>query len=162
MALGFLRRSLTFAPRQTKAVAYKTLVHPQFEYASHVWHRHVKTQIQLVEVRRTAARWTFRRWQNRSSEGDMLVELEWSSLETRHKQSSLITFIYKIHIDIVSLNTNGYLTPVTGSTQTRASKLNSTQYRSNQAYNDALKNFFSFLELFLSTVEWSCLCCGRC
>ena len=71
----------------------------------------------------------------------MLVELEWPSLETRRKQSSL-TFIHKIHIDIVSLNTNRYLTHVTGSTQTRASKLNSTQYRSNQAYNDALKNSF--------------------
>ena len=71
----------------------------------------------------------------------MLVELEWPSLETRRKQSSL-TFIYKIHIDIVSLNTNRYLTPVTDSTQTRAMKLNSTQYRSNQAYNDVLKNSF--------------------
>ena len=141
MALGALRRNLAFAPRQTKAVAYKTFVRPQLEYASPVWHPHVKTQIQQVEVQRTAVRWTFRRWRIRSSEGDMLVELEWPSLETRRKQSSL-PFIYKIHIDIVSLNTNRYLTPVTGSTQTRASKLNSTQYRSNQAYNDALKNSF--------------------
>ena len=70
-----------------------------------------------------------------------LLSLELPSLEIRRKQSSL-TFISKIHIDIVSLNTNRYLTPVTGSTQTRASKLNSTQYRRNQAYNDALKNSF--------------------
>ena len=142
MALGFLRRNLAFAPRQTKAVAYKTLVRPQPEYASPVWHPNVKTQIQQVEVQRTAARWTFRRWRNRSSEGDMLVKLECPSLETRRRKQSSLTFIYKIHIDIVSLNTTRYLTPVTGSTQTRASKLNSTQYRSNQAYNDALKNSF--------------------
>ena len=42
----------------------------------------------------------------------------------------------------MSLDKNRYLTPVTGSTQTRASKLNSTQYRRYQAYNDALKNTF--------------------
>ena len=32
--LGFLRRKLAFAPRSTKAVAYKTLVHPKLEYAA--------------------------------------------------------------------------------------------------------------------------------
>ena len=74
--LGFLR------PRQTKDVAYKPLVRPQLEYASPIWHPHVKTQIQQVEkVQRTAARWTCRRWRNRSSVGDMLSELEWPSLE---------------------------------------------------------------------------------
>ncbi|MCG8116962.1 MAG: reverse transcriptase domain-containing protein, partial [Candidatus Thiodiazotropha endolucinida] len=74
--LGFLRRNLAFAPRQTKDVAYKTLVRPQLEYASPIWHPYVKTQIQQVEkVQRTAARWTCRRWRNRSSVGDMLNEL---------------------------------------------------------------------------------------
>ena len=54
--------------RQTKDVAYKTLLRPQLEYASPVWHPRVKTQIQQVEkVQRTAARWTCRRWKNRSS-----------------------------------------------------------------------------------------------
>ena len=69
----------------------------------------------------------------------MLDELEWPSLDS--EQSSL-TFFYKIHSDIVALNKNRYLTPVSGSSQTRASKLNSTQYRRNQAYNDVLKNSF--------------------
>ena len=55
--LGFLRRNLAFAPMQTKDVAYKTLVRPQLEYASPIWHPNVKTQIQQVEkVQRTAAR----------------------------------------------------------------------------------------------------------
>ena len=71
----------------------------------------------------------------------MLDELEWPSLEARRKQSSL-AFFYKIHSDIVSLDKDKYLTPVTSSTQTRASKLNNSQYRRYQAYSDALKNSF--------------------
>ena len=75
--LGFLRRNLAFVPRQTKDVVYKTLVRPQLEYASPIWHPYVKTQIQQVEkVQRTAARWTCRRWRNRSSVGDTFSELE--------------------------------------------------------------------------------------
>ena len=91
--MGFLRRNLALAPRQTKEAAYKTLVRPQLEYAAPIWHPYHKTQIQQVEkVQRTAARWTCRRWRNTSSVGDMLDELEWPSLEARREQSSL-TFI---------------------------------------------------------------------
>ena len=86
--LGFLRRNLAFAPRQTKEAAYKTLVPPQLEYASHIWHPYLNTQAQQIEtVQRTAARWTCRRWRNTSSVGDMLSELEWPSPETRREQS---------------------------------------------------------------------------
>ena len=44
--LGFLQRNLTFAPRETKAAAYKTLIRPQLEYAATIWHPYVKTQAQ--------------------------------------------------------------------------------------------------------------------
>lgn len=95
--MGFLRRNLAFAPRQTKVAAYKTLVRLQLEYAAPVWHPCLKTQSQQIEkVQRTLARWTCRRWRNVSSVDDMLEELEWPSLEARLEQSSL-TFFYKIH-----------------------------------------------------------------
>ena len=55
--LGFIRRNLAFAPKSTKKVAYKTLVHPKVEYAAPFPSPHCKTQIQQVEkVQRTAAR----------------------------------------------------------------------------------------------------------
>ena len=57
----------------------------------------------VEKVQMTAASWTCRRWRNTSSVGDMVDELEWPSLETRREQSSL-TFIYKIHSGIVSLD----------------------------------------------------------
>ena len=81
------------------------------EYAAPIWHPYHETQIGQVEkVQRTAARWTCRRWRNTSSVGDMLEELEWPSLETRRKQSSL-AFFYKIHSCTVSLDKDKYLTP---------------------------------------------------
>ena len=53
--LGFLRRNLTFAPRSTKEVAYKTLVRPKLEYAAPIWSPHSKFQIDQIEkVQRTA------------------------------------------------------------------------------------------------------------
>ena len=87
LGLGFLRRNLTFAPRQTKDAEYKTLVRPKLEYATPLWHPHVQTQIaQLEKVQRTAARW---RWRNTSSVDDMLYDLDRPSLEARQEKSSL-------------------------------------------------------------------------
>ena len=80
--LGFLRRNLALAPRHTKEVAYKTLVRPQLEYAAPIWHPYDETEKKKVEkVQKTAARWTCRRWHNKSSVDDMLDELEWPSGE---------------------------------------------------------------------------------
>ena len=63
--LGFLWGNLTFAPRDTKEVAYKTLVCPKLEYAAPIWHPYHETEIGQVEkVQKTAARWTCRRWRN--------------------------------------------------------------------------------------------------
>ena len=60
--LGFLCRNLAFAPRSTKEVAYKTLVHPKLEYAAPIWSPHAKLQIfQIEKIQRSAARWTCRR-----------------------------------------------------------------------------------------------------
>ena len=59
-------------------------------------------QKKVEKVQKTAARWTCRRWRNRSSVDDMLDELEWPSLEDRRVKSSL-TFFYKIHSGTASL-----------------------------------------------------------
>ena len=139
--LGFLRRNLALAPRHTKEVAYKTLV-PQLEYAAPIWHPYNETETKKVEkVQKTAARWTCRRWRNRSSDDDMLDELVWPSLEDRRVKSSL-TFFYKYHSGTVSLDKDIYLTPAPNLRSTRASQTHNSQYTRYMAHSDALKNSF--------------------
>ena len=136
--LGFLDRNLAFAPRSTKEVAYKTLVRPKLEYAAPIWSPHSKRQINQIEkILRTAARWTWRRWRNTSSIGEMLDELGWPSLEARRDQSSLLLF-HKIHCGAVSIEKDNYMTPAHSLKTTRSS--HSNQYRSNLTYSNALKN----------------------
>ena len=101
--LGFLRRTLAFAPRSNKEVAYKTLVRPKLEYAAPIWSPQLKLLIYQIENdHRTAAGWTCRRWRNTSSFGEMLDELEWLSLEAWRDQSSLLLF-HKIRCGTVSI-----------------------------------------------------------
>ena len=144
--LGFLRRTLAFACRSTKEVAYKTFVRPKLEYAAPIWSPHSKLQINQIEkAQRTAARWTCRRWRNTSSVGEML---EWTSLEARRDQSSLLLF-HKIHCGAVSIEKDKYMTPAHSLKSTRSS--HSAQYRRHQTYSDALK--ISFFPPNYSTLE---------
>ena len=138
--LGFLHRNLAFAPRSTKEVAYKTLVGPKLEYAAPIWSPHSKLQNNQIEKVQTC-----RRWQNTSSVGVMLDELEWPSLEARRDQSSLFLF-HKIHCGAVFIEKDKYMTPAHRLKTTRSS--HSAQYRRHQTYNDALKNFPFPPELF--------------
>ena len=47
--LGFLRRNMAFAQRETKAAAYKTLIRPKLEYAAPVWMPHHQKEIDRIE-----------------------------------------------------------------------------------------------------------------
>ena len=83
-----------------KEVAYKTLVHPQLEYAAPIWHPDNETETKKVEkVQKTAARWTCMRWHNKSSVDNMLDELEWPSLEAGGPQGEvLLNFLLQVSL----------------------------------------------------------------
>ena len=83
----------------------------------------------------------------------MLDELQWSSLEARRDQSSLLLF-HKIH----SGEKDKYLTPAQSLKSTRS--LYSAQYYRYQTYSDALNNSFP-RTIPHSAVEWSFSFGGR-
>ena len=139
--LGFLRRNLSLAPRKTKVNAYQTLVRPQLEYASVIWNPHTKVNTKKIEmVQRTAARWTCRRWHNTSHVGDMLDDLQWTTLQQRRTDTSL-TFFYKIHNGLVDIDRDRYLMP-NKSTRYSTRTTHLQQYDRLTASTDLLK--FSF------------------
>ena len=71
--LGFPHWNLTLAPKETKVAAYQAF-RPQSEYAAPIWNPHPQTEINRIELQRTAASWACRRWRNQSQVGKMLEE----------------------------------------------------------------------------------------
>ena len=105
---------MAFAPRETKAAAYKTLIRPKLEYAAPVWMPHHQKEIdRIVKVQRTAARWTCRRWRNQSHVEEMLDDLQWPTLQERRQQASLILF-YKIYNNLAIIEKSRYLSVAGG------------------------------------------------
>ena len=88
-------------------------------------------------VQRTAARWTCRRWHNTSHVGEMIDDLQWSTLEKRRTNSSL-TLFYKIHNKLVDIDRDRYLT-TNKSTRHSGRLSNSQQYDRQTSSSDLLK-----------------------
>ena len=99
----------------------KILFRSQFEYVAPIWYPYNDTGTEMVKnVQKTAAMWTCRRWKYKSSVGDMLYELEWSSLEDRRVKS--LTFLNTRFIrGTVFLDKDKYLTPAPNLRRTRTS-----------------------------------------
>ena len=118
--LALFRRNLAVAPKNITEVVYKTLVRPKLDYAAPIWNPYSKLQINQVEkVQRTATRLTCRRWRNTRCVGEMLDELEWSSLEARRERFSMFLF-HKIHCGAVSIGKDKYLAPAYSLNTTRS------------------------------------------
>ncbi len=151
--LGFLRRNLAFAPRDTRESAFKTMVRPQLEFASCIWSPYTETDISKVEkVQRTAARWVCRRWRNQSHVGEMLEDLGWPTLAQRRDTASL-AFFFKIHHGQVDIDRANYLQQLHNPRTTRSSTNHPFQYSRPLAYSDTFK--YSY---FPRTIPlWNCL-----
>ena len=106
---------------------------PPIRVCSTIWNPQQQTEIdKIVKVQSTAAR-----WRNQSHVGEMLAELQWPELQERKQQASL-TFFYKIHNNLVTIDKNRYLSEA-GNRSTRSHPF---QYDRPNAYTDGLK--FSF------------------
>ena len=126
--LGFLRRNLRVSNSDTKAAAYKSIVRSNLEYCASTWSPYTTSGKHKLEmVQRRAA----------SSVTEMLLELDWESLESRRVKIQL-TLLYKIINDLVDIPASAYLTPTI--TKTRAN--HSKKYRQFPSKCDAFKYSF--------------------
>ena len=136
--LGFLRRNLRVSNSDTKAAAYKSIVRSNLEYCASTWSPYTTSGKHKLEmVQRRAARYVTNRYHNTSSVTEMLLELDWESLESRRVKIQL-TLLYKIINDLVDIPAPAYLTPTT--TKTRAN--HSKKYRQFPSKCDAFKYSF--------------------
>jgi hypothetical protein len=125
---AFISRNTKKCPIKVKAMAYKTFVRPQLEYASPAWSPHTKRNINKIEaVQRRAARATLNDWSRpnstssssvqyiKGSPSSMLEHLDWKPLEERRLHAKL-SFLYKIDHGFVDVLASTYLQPLAGYT----------------------------------------------
>ena len=101
--LAFLQRNIAHCPRNTKTLAYQSLIRPKFEYSVGIWDPPTVKDINKVEsVQRKAARFVTSDYGQKSSVTKMLKDLEWPSLQQRRKDLKLTLFYkaYYNHVDI--------------------------------------------------------------
>lgn len=122
--LGYLRRTLSQAPKDTKLLMYKTLIRPTLDYACTVWNPYRKGEINKIEaVQKKAIRFICRRYDCTFSPTTALVSLELTTLAARREIESL-TFFHRIIHCSYRLSSNKYITYA-----------NPTQTRSNHTLN---------------------------
>ena len=102
--LAFLQRNIAHCPRNTKTLAYQSLIRPKLEYSVGIWDPHTVKNINRVEsVQRKAARFVTSDYGQKSSVTKMLSDLEWPSLQQRRNDLKL-TLFYKAYYNLVDIN----------------------------------------------------------
>ena len=94
--LGLLRRNIKVTSTHTNDLAYKALIRPKLEFASVVWSLWQKFLVDNLErIQRRLARYVFNDYHLDSSVSVMIDNLDWDSLEHRHKKASPHTFFIR-------------------------------------------------------------------
>ena len=84
-------------------VAYLSLVRPTLEYSSAVRDPYQAVYITNIEkIQRRAARWVLNDYSRYSSVTSMLQQLQWPTLEERHKKARL-SLLYKANNNLIAL-----------------------------------------------------------
>jgi len=90
---------------------HASLVRPSLEYASSVWDAHHNNHIASTEkIQRRAVRWIFNDYNYSHSVTTMLQNLNWPTLQYRHKRMCL-TLLYKSISGLLALKIPSYFTP---------------------------------------------------
>ena len=135
--MGLVKRNLYAAPKETKILAYQSIVRPTLEYAASIWDPYTqKNKTKLEKVQRSAARFVSSDYSRHSSVTSMLENLEWQSLENRRKAARLAN-LYKIR--------NGELHVTAGDKQlipARSSRAHSLMFKHLTSRTEIYKNSY--------------------
>jgi len=135
--LNFIRRNLKYCPKQSKQMAYFSIVRPTLDYGAVVWDPHLKKHQEVLErVNRRAARFVMNDYSPTSSVTAMLDTLGWPSLEHRREYQRLV-FMYKIANGLIAVPSTNL---IPADSRTRAQ--HSFKYRTIQSSTSAYKNSF--------------------
>ena len=106
--LGFIRQNLRGTTQSIKEKAYKTIVRPCVEYASHIWDPPLQYLIDNIgAIQKTSAQFVLNHPHyddryRKSSTTAMVRELNWDTLLECRKKSK-VSFMYKVEHDLVEI-----------------------------------------------------------
>ena len=102
--LGFVRRNIRTGSFKAKSTAYAALVRPHLEYCSSVWDPHQLNHINQIEsIQRRAARYVHHNYERTASVTNMIIQLEWNTLQQR-RQMQKLTMLYKIVNALIAID----------------------------------------------------------
>ena len=101
--LGLLKRNINKCTRETKEIAYFSLVRPHLEYASPAWDPHYVKDVRSIEyIQRRSARFVKSDYRLTSSVTAMLHDLSWPTLQSRRSLCRLALF-YKAVNNLIAV-----------------------------------------------------------
>lgn len=107
-SLGYLQRTLKFAPTPLKIQAFTTLTRPKLEYAAAVWDPHQNYLIENIEaIQSRAARFAFSDYSSFTSVTELKKRADLPPLSHRRKMSRLTLFHKLYYASTPSI----YITP---------------------------------------------------
>ena len=136
--LHMISRNLRYCPRNTRSLAYSTLVRPKLEYCASVWDPHQQRDIDALErINRRAARVTYNKlWRERDvSVSALLADLKWEPLRERRRQKRL-SLMYRVTHELVAVPPTRLEKPA------RTTRGHSFKYRTIGATCEPVKNSF--------------------
>jgi hypothetical protein len=110
--LGLIRRNLWGCSKQTKSLAFTSLVRPQIEYACTVWDPYLIKHVRKLDmIQRRGARFVVADYRYTSSPSEMINKLQWPSLTLR-RQTARLGLLYKAIHGAASIPLDGLQKPI--------------------------------------------------
>ena len=146
--MGLIKRNLYDAPKNTKALAYQSIVRPTLEYSATIWDPFTQKNISKLErVQRSAARFVCGDYSRHSSVTSMLQSLEWPSLQDRRKVARLANLFKIRNNDLFVTAAKKRLVP------SKSKRIHPAKYKHVEARTEIYRNSY----FPRTVVDWNAL-----